>query len=250
MIGWLETILLAAFLAGLLNGVHCAAMCGGIIGAACGPRCGVRGAASRWRLVLGYNAGRITSYVAGGALAGALGEAGLALRGGPAVQQISMAAAGITLFLFALVISGCKPVERRLAAAGGLVWRCVQPWSRRFLPANNAARAYGLGVAWGWLPCGMVYAMLLTALATVSAIEGALVMLAFGLGTLPNVILIAVYFERVRGMLASPVVRMAAVAVLVSVGGFSLLQASRPAAATLHSSLLCMVIPVWLAAVR
>lgn len=243
MIGWLEAILLAAFSAGLLNGVHCAAMCGGIIGTACGPGCGARGAAPRWRLVLAYNAGRISSYVAGGALAGALGEAGLALRGGAAMQQIAMAAAGLTLFLFALMISGYKPLERGMAAVGGLLWRRVQPWSRRFLPANNAPRAFGLGLAWGWLPCGMVYAMLLTALATGSVIEGALVMLAFALGTLPNVILIAVFFERVRGALASPAVRIAAIAVLLSVGGFSLLQAARPASATLHSSWLCLAIP-------
>src|SRR5688572_16946049 len=106
MIGWLEALVLAAFSAGLLNGVHCAAMCGGIVGAACGPRCGVRKAPSRWRLALGYNAGRITSYVAGGMLAGALGEAGLAMRGGAHAQQIAMAAAGVTLCVYALIVAG------------------------------------------------------------------------------------------------------------------------------------------------
>lgn len=250
MIGWLETILMAAFLAGLLNGVHCAAMCGGIIGAACGPRALSRSAVPRWRLALGYNAGRITTYVMGGALAGALGEAGLVLRGGAAVQQIAMMLAGMALLLFALMVSGYKPVERGLAAAGGVLWRHVQPWSRRFLPADNTMRAFGLGVVWGWLPCAMVYAMLLTALATVSAVEGALVMLAFGLGTLPNVILIAMFLKRMRGMLASPMARLAAVAVLVGVGGFSLLQATRPAAATLHSGLLCLALPGWVPTAR
>ncbi len=243
MIGWLETILLAAFLAGLLNGVHCAAMCGGIIGAACGPRGPTQGKSQRWWLALGYNAGRITTYAAGGALAGALGEAGLALRGGVAVQQMAMALAGIALLLFALTISGFKPVERGLAAAGGVLWRHVQPWSRRFLPADNAARAFGLGLAWGWLPCAMVYAMLLTALATVSAIEGTLVMLAFGLGTLPNVLLIAAFCHRARGAVIAPAARIAAIVVLTVAGAFSLIQATRPAAATLHSGLLCLAIP-------
>ena len=243
MIGWLEIIVLTAFTAGLLNGVHCAAMCGGIIGAACGPRCGARAAPLRWRLALGYNGGRISSYVAGGMLAGALGQAGLALRGGAVAQQLAMAAAGVSLCLFALIIGGCKPVERGLEAAGAMLWRHVQPWSRRFLPAHNAMRAYGLGLAWGWLPCGMVYAMLLTALATGSVIEGGLVMLAFGLGTLPNVLLIAVFFDRLRAAIASPAARAIAIALLVSVGAFSLIQAWQPAIATQHSGLLCQVLP-------
>ena len=75
------------------------AMCGGIIGAACGPRGPTQGKSQRWWLALGYNAGRITTYAAGGALAGALGEAGLALRGGVAVQQMAMALAGRLLVM-------------------------------------------------------------------------------------------------------------------------------------------------------
>jgi len=243
MMGWLEALVLAAFSAGLLNGVHCAAMCGGIVGAACGPRCGARKAPSRWRLALGYNAGRITSYVAGGVLAGALGEAGLALRGGAHAQQIAMAAAGVSLCVYALVVAGCKPLERALEGAGALLWQRVQPWSRRFLPADNAMRAYGLGLVWGWLPCGMVYAMMLTALATGSAAEGALVMFAFGLGTLPNLLLIATFWDRVRGALASRAVRVAAVVMLAGTGVFGLIQATQPAHAALRSGFFCFASP-------
>ena len=64
---------LALFFVGLLGGVHCFGMCGGIVGALS------LGSAPRWTLHLAYNAGRIASYVAAGALAGAFGQAGLAL---------------------------------------------------------------------------------------------------------------------------------------------------------------------------
>ena len=144
MIGWLETIVAAAFVAGLLNGVHCAAMCGGIIGAACGPRRHARGSAAQWRLALGYNAGRITSYVAGGVLAGALGEAGLALRGGVQAQQIAMAVAGITLCVYALLIAGCKPVERTLESAGSVLWAAAFGlYAVRYWPVLTRSRIDG-----------------------------------------------------------------------------------------------------------
>ncbi len=243
MIGWLETIVITAFAAGLLNGVHCAAMCGGIAGATCAPGCGARPAAGRWRRALAYNAGRITSYAAGGVLAGALGAAGLSLRGGASAQQIVMAAAGVALLVYALVIAGYKPAVRTLEDAGALLWRHVRPLSRRFLPADNAARAYGLGLAWGWLPCGMVYAMLITALATGSAVEGALVMLAFGLGTLPNLLLIATFWDYVRRALASRIVQAAAALLIASAGVFSLIQASQPAHAMSRSGFFCMALP-------
>jgi sulfite exporter TauE/SafE len=60
-----------------------------------------------------------------------------------------------------------------------------------------------LGLAWGWLPCGMTYSMLLLAATTASATAGAGVMLAFGLGTLPSMVTATVAFERIARALAS-----------------------------------------------
>ena len=85
MDGFLQLTLAAAFLAGIAGGAHCAAMCGPLIGIACGP-C-ARGAGREWlSQALAYNAGRIATYVAAGALTGFVGAAGLALRGAPLTQ--------------------------------------------------------------------------------------------------------------------------------------------------------------------
>lgn len=145
MNGWLELILSAAFIAGLMGGVHCAAMCGGIVGVVCTPRANGGAAAFDWRFALAYNSGRIFSYTVAGALAGGLGQAGLLSRGGPLQQQTLLFAAGAMLLVMALGIAGWSPLTRGLEAAGSLVWRCVQPYSRRFLPVDTLPRAAGLG---------------------------------------------------------------------------------------------------------
>jgi len=213
--GWLGFLLSAAFLAGLFGGVHCAAMCGGIV-AACVSRRANGG--FDWRRALAYNIGRITSYVAAGAAAGALGHAGMALRGTSMTHHLLLGLAGSALIVIALYIAGIGRVVHTLEAAGAVVWRHVQPWSRAFLPADTAARAVGLGLVWGWLPCGMVYAALMTAVASADVLWGASIMLAFGIGTLPNLIAVAVLADRLRSALHGRFHRLTAAAALGILG--------------------------------
>ncbi len=239
MAGWLELIVSSAFIAGLMGGAHCAAMCGGIVGIVSGQRSGGRG---QWPHALAYNGGRIFSYVSAGALVGALGQGGLALRGGPLAQQMLMLLAGAMLLLMALYIAGFTPIARGLEAAGSVLWRRVQPWSRSFLPADTVPRALGLGVVWGWLPCGMVYAVLLTALATADARHGALVMLAFGLGTLPNLLALALLSGQFRKFAALRPVRVATAILIGGIGMFGILKATQPAAFA-SDGLLCHILP-------
>ena len=61
----------------------------------------------------------------------------------------------------------------------------LAPAARGLLPVTSFPRALGLGLLWGWLPCGLVYSVLLLAATSERAADGSLVMLAFGLGTLP-----------------------------------------------------------------
>jgi sulfite exporter TauE/SafE len=72
-----------------------------------------------------------------------------------------------------------------LEKAGARLWQHIEPLGRRFLPVQGSGQAFMLGLVWGWLPCGMVYAVLALALAGGSVLYGGRVMLAFGLGTLP-----------------------------------------------------------------
>ncbi len=223
MNGWLELVVSSAFIAGLMGGAHCAAMCGGIVGIVSGQRPGGSG---QWPHALAYNGGRIFSYIIAGALVGALGQGGLALRGGPLAQQSLMFVAGAMLLLMALYIAGVTPIARGLEAAGSILWRRIQPWSRSFLPADTVPRALGLGVVWGWLPCGMVYAVLLTALATADARHGALVMLAFGLGTLPNLLALALLSGQIRKFAALRPVRLASAVLIGGFGVFGIIMAT------------------------
>jgi len=241
MTGWLAMLASAAFAAGLMGGLHCAAMCGPIA-AGCATGFG-RARAPRWRLALAYNGGRIMSYTLAGALAGGLGQASLLVRGGVYAQSVMLTLASATLMLLALYMAGFARVSRGLEAAGGLVWRRVQPMSRRFLPGDTLPRALALGAVWGWLPCGMVYAVLLTAVATAHAGEGALVMLAFGVGTLPNVLAIAVLARRVQGFTRRRAVRLGLAAAMAILAAIGLLAALGPAHAGL-ADLLCRLAPL------
>jgi len=90
-----------------------------------------------------------------------------------------------------------------LESAGSGLWRRVAPWAGKQGQSSGIGGAIGLGLAWGWLPCGMTYSMLLLSATTASAAWGAAVMLAFGLGTLPSMVTATVAFERIARALSS-----------------------------------------------
>jgi sulfite exporter TauE/SafE len=207
-------VLASAALVGLAGGVHCIGMCGGIVGVLAGA---TGQPVAPMRLHLSYSLGRIGSYALAGALAGsaggALGWAGVALlgaRGNAIGQSAFMLVASLMLIVLGLYLSGLAPAVSRVESLGAGFWRRLQPLARPLLPANTAARAFGLGAVWGFLPCGLVYAMLATAVATGSAVAGAAVMLAFGVGTLPNLLAVGFWLSRFRTIVRSPKARLAA----------------------------------------
>jgi hypothetical protein len=89
------------------------------------------------------------------------------------------------LLLMALYISRLWTGLTALEALGKTLWRQIQPLAARLLPLNSMSKAFAYGLCWGYLPCGLVYSALAGSLASGSALQGALWMLAFGLGTLP-----------------------------------------------------------------
>ena len=239
MSGWLGYIATAGFLAGLAGGVHCAAMCGPILAACAGSRGAALG---RWQAALAYNTGRITSYGVAGTLAGAFGAGAFAIRGGTSAASALALLSGTAMILLALHVAGYTPVSRRLEAAGSLIWRHVQPYSRRVLPADTFTRAFSLGAIWGWVPCGMVYAALVLAAATADPIEGALVMFAFGAGTLPNVLGITFAAARLRDAFRYKRVRLFTASVLAGFGAFAFTFVVHAHPYTL-GELICRLVP-------
>jgi len=192
---------LALFLVGLLGGTHCVGMCGGIVGALS------MGGQARWSMHLAYNGGRILSYAAAGAIAGALGAASMGLEGQVPARLILYFVANLMLVAMGLYLLGVTRALAFTERAGQSLWRRLQPLTRRFLPVRSVAQAFPLGVLWGWLPCGLVYSALATALSTGSAGRGALTMLAFGLGTLPNLLLAGIVLARLNEFVRRPIVR-------------------------------------------
>lgn len=187
---------LAVFLVGLLGGTHCIGMCGGIVGALTVQMPGTR--QRSWPLHLAYNAGRISSYGIAGAVMGSVGSLGLLLNNLLPVQMALYVTANLMLLVLGLYLLG---VTRPLALAERLglrLWGHIQPYTRRFLPARSVTQAFPLGMLWGWLPCGLVYSILTMALMSGSAGRGAMTMLAFGLGTLPNLLLAGLLLKRLR----------------------------------------------------
>ena len=244
MMGWLETVALAAFMAGLMGGAHCAAMCGGIVCLLNGSKNDKGKGGARWQFALAYNAGRILSYTVAGVLAGSAGQAGFLLRGSIPVQQVFMIAAGVTLCVIALYLAGISPLMRGLESAGAVLWRQVEPFAHRMLPVDSVSKALGLGMVWGWLPCGMVYAVLLLSLSTGSPLEGGLVMLAFGLGTLPNMLLMSGLVRHIQQVLKIRGVRLAVAGVLAAAGLYGVFHGAH-ADANAVDGFFCRVAPEW-----
>lgn len=208
---------LALFLVGLLGGTHCVGMCGGIVGALS------MGAPGRWSLLLAYNAGRILSYSAAGAIAGALGAASLGLEGQVPVRLGLYLLANLMLIALGLYLLGITRALAFTEKAGQSLWRLIQPLTRRFLPASNVFQAFPLGVLWGWLPCGLVYSALATSLAAGSAGRGALTMLAFGLGTLPNLLLAGIVLARLNEFVRRSAVRLISGLLVLGFGVYGML---------------------------
>jgi sulfite exporter TauE/SafE len=213
-----EVSLLTAFLAGLLGGVHCIGMCGGIV-AAMSFQAGRR---QPYRYHLGYNLGRIASYALAGALAGLAGSAAFLSERLLPLQTGLYVLAQVILILLGLYLAGLSRTVLWLERAGGGLWRRLQPAFGRLLPVRSLPGALAAGAVWGWLPCGLVYSVLVSALATGDAVWGGLLMLAFGLGTLPNLLAMGWAAERLRALAANPQVKLAAGLLVAAFGVWGL----------------------------
>jgi len=186
---------IAAFAVGFFGGVHCVGMCGGIVGALSfglpeEKRNRLRG---NLPFLLLYNVGRIGSYTLAGALAGGLGAWAIDLLSIRQLQLWLQLLAGVFMILMGLYLNGWWRVLVRVEQAGSIVWRRLEPLGRKLLPVQRPGQALMLGMLWGWLPCGLVYSVLIWTLISGGAKEGAMLMMSFGAGTLPNLLAMGVF---------------------------------------------------------
>ena len=191
--------LFSAFLVGLLGAGHCIGMCSGIASAlsfSISPQ-----QKNGFLTLFIYNIGRISSYsLAGFIFAGSSSLLIVWMGGKESLIYLRIIAAIMMLllaFYIARIWNGLLFVERM----GQYLWKFIKPIAQHFLPLKHPILAFPLGFFWGWLPCGLVYSNLVWAISTGDAINGLLIMLGFGLGTLPAMMLVGTLSHKLKTIL-------------------------------------------------
>lgn len=179
-------LILLLFAMGLWGSLtHCAGMCGPFVMSQVEQALGQPKAGSWGRLrgaaLAPYHLGRMTTYAALGAAAGGLG--------GQLIEVSGWRFLAAALLILAAALFAAQALGLPLARLGGappLLGRLVSWLGRR----SSAPRHYAMGLALGFLPCGLLYGALTAAAAAGDPLSGALAMGAFALGTVPALVMV------------------------------------------------------------
>jgi sulfite exporter TauE/SafE len=213
---------LSAFIIGLLGSGHCIVMCGGIstmLTTAISKNISHK----KYHIVFAYNFGRIVSYSVIGAL--------VALTSSMATKNIGIpisalkSIAGIFLILLGLYLGQWLMWLNHIEHLGKKLWRYISPKTKNFIPIKDTRSAFALGALWGWLPCGLVYSTLTWALASADAVNGALIMFFFGLGTLPALLSVSLGTISIKSLLSNIYFRKLAAILVILYGIYTILIA-------------------------
>lgn len=202
-----DITLLTLFLLGFFGGGHCVGMCGGLSSAFALQ---LPPGLNRAGLIVLLNLGRISSYVFIGLLVGAIGQIGISLDQTRWLQNGLYFSANLLLLFLGLYLAGISSLATRIESIGRPVWKRLNPLLNRLLPIQSVPACFGVGMLWGWLPCGLVYSASLYALGSGNALEGGLYMLAFALGTLPNLLAMGLFAAQLKNFLQRKTVRLTA----------------------------------------
>lgn len=206
-----------AFVVGLLGGAHCIGMCGGIMNALSFAIPEQRHTFTQVSpIILLYNIGRIASYTMAGAIVGLLG--GYLQQTGSQIGPTLRIIAGLMLIAMGLYLAGWWRGLTYLEKLGGHIWKYLQPIGNRLMPVTKPSQAILLGTIWGWLPCGLVYSALTWSTTSSSWQQSALVMLCFGLGTLPAMLLTGTFAHQVKVWIQKATVRNIAAILIIAFG--------------------------------
>lgn len=195
------------FLLGFFGGTHCVGMCGGLSSAFAlqlPPHL------NRLGLIVLLNLGRISSYVLIGLIVGLVGQIGISLDDTRWLQNGLYIAANILLLLLGLYLAGLSTAATQIERIGRPIWKRLNPILNRLLPIKSVPACFGVGMLWGWLPCGLVYSASLYALGSGNAVQGGLYMLAFALGTLPNLLAMGIFAAQLKTLLQRKAIRLCA----------------------------------------
>ena len=217
-----ESAYFIAFIFGFLGSTHCVPMCGGIVGVLSQQTNGsTHQAISK---TLSYNVGRILSYSFIGLLAGGFSQAAFLPIEPNSLVLFSQIITFIFMLAFGFYLLGWLNILSHLERLGQRLWKHISPLSRHLLPIRRKRDAFYLGIIWGWLPCGLVYSALAWSLASANFISGGLIMLSFGLGTLPMLLTMGIASEKLLQLRSSPFVRRTAGYLIIAFAVFNLMN--------------------------
>ncbi|NQZ79592.1 MAG: sulfite exporter TauE/SafE family protein [Colwellia sp.] len=212
----------SAFVIGLIGSAHCVGMCGGIASMLT-TALSKQNKTSNVTLVFLYNTGRIFSYALIGAIVGYTGSTAARNMGIP-LAGLRLVAAIFLIFL-GLYLGQWLMWITRIETLGKILWQKISPLSKSLIPVDTPLKALGLGALWGWLPCGLVYSTLTWSMASGNALSGALIMLCFGLGTLPALVLMSLSTIKIKQFVNQPFLRKTLAFGIILYGIYSLIVA-------------------------
>lgn len=215
--------IISAFIIGLLGSGHCLGMCGGIttmLTSAIDPNSDKK--LKHW-LVIFYHTGRVASYTFIGAFVALTSSLFIKTVGLPLLFLQTIAA--FFLIFLGLYIGQWLMWLTHVEKVGKQLWKYLSPLSKHVIPVKNKRQALGLGVLWGWLPCGLVYSTLTWALASGDVTSGALIMFFFGLGTLPALVTLSFGVNALKQLLIHSYFKKSSAILLIMFGLYQLVIA-------------------------
>jgi sulfite exporter TauE/SafE len=215
-------LLSAALLAGLLGSAHCLGMCGGISGLFA-VNASVSSLRQQVPLALVYNAGRIVTYAVLGIIVAAFGS--VIVKASPSLAVGIRLLSGCIIILVGLKVAFDLRMLNAIERMGSSLWSRIAPAAQRLLPVDSMPKAFGLGLVWGWLPCGLVYSVLMIAATSAEPLAGGLTMVTFGVGTMPAMVMTGIGAARMSTMLRRKGARLGLGMLIVVLG---LLTVSMP----------------------
>lgn len=210
-------VVMAAFVTGLLGSAHCFGMCAGLSGLFA-VNASVASLRSQLPMAIVYNTGRILSYAFLGVLVATVGQS--VVKAIPNIAAPVRLAGGLLIVIVGLQVAFGWRFLAPLEQAGATIWKRIAPAAKSLLPVTTLRKALGLGLLWGWLPCGLVYSVLLLAATTANALNGGLVMIAFGIGTMPAMIMTGISASRLSQLLSRK--RIGAGLLIVLIGAITM----------------------------
>lgn len=214
-------IISAALLTGLLGSAHCLGMCAGISGLfAVNAEIGTL--RRQLPMAIAYNAGRVLTYALLGAIVATFG--GILVDAKPTLARPVLLITGTVIILIGLQVAFNWRLLNPLERMGAVLWQKLAPVAKHFVPVTSVPRAMGLGLLWGWLPCGLVYSVLLIAATSAAPLAGATTMVAFGIGTMPAMVLTGVGAAQLSAFMRRRAARLGLGLVIVALGALTIMM--------------------------